>query len=158
MAHQASMTNGSRVRINSPLVEGVLGNLTNFGGDIASLAELQAKLTAADLKEGAGKAALPAAGLAVALLLVSASLPVLLFGIAELLAPALGLSRGLTLVLTAVAALVIGGVVGVLGAWRLGKSFVSLRRSREELTRNIAWIKTVLAYSGRPAPHQRKAT
>ncbi|MEO6809667.1 MAG: hypothetical protein ABI353_11200, partial [Isosphaeraceae bacterium] len=64
MADQATLNGGPQVRINSPLIEGVIGNLAEFGNDITTLAELQAKLALIDLKEGGTRAAVPAAVLA----------------------------------------------------------------------------------------------
>jgi uncharacterized membrane protein YqjE len=149
MADQATLNGGPRVRINSPLIEGVIGNLAEFGGDITTLAELQAKLAVIDLKEGGARAAVPTAALAASAALALGGLPVLLFGVAELIHQYGGMKLGWALVLTAVVALIVAGIVGAVAALRLSRCFESFRRSREELQRNISWIKTVLAYSGR---------
>jgi Putative Actinobacterial Holin-X, holin superfamily III len=66
------------------------------------------------------------------------------------------MERHWALLLTAGVAIVLAVVVGVLAVPRLRKSFESFQRSREELARNVAWIKTVLTYSGRSAPSQRR--
>ena len=60
-----------------------------------------------------------------------------------------------SLLLTAVVALALAGLIAWLSGTRLGHSFEAFRRSSDELARNVAWIKTVLAHSGRPAPHRR---
>ncbi len=63
----------------------MVGNIAEFGNDIATLVELQAKLAAYDAKECVSRAVWPiiflAAGAAVAL----SSLPILLLGTADLL-------------------------------------------------------------------------
>jgi hypothetical protein len=155
MVDQAAVNGGAKVRINSPLTEGVIGNLAELTGDVATLAELQAQLGLMDLKESAGKAALPAGGVAAAAGLALGAVPVLLFGVAELIVAYGGMRHAWALVLTSVVALALAGLVAWLAGSRLGKSFESFRRSRDELTRNVAWIKTVLAQSGRCPPPRR---
>ena len=75
---------GDGVPINAPATA-VVSNLAEFGNDFATRAELQAKLAAIDLKESAGRAAVPAGLLAGALVLLLGSVPVLLAGVAELI-------------------------------------------------------------------------
>jgi len=155
MAHQATVNKNESVPIDAPATA-VVNNLAEFGHDFATLAELQTKLAVIDLKETAGHAALPAGALAAALVLLLGSVPVLLIGVAELIVDYTTITLGWALLLTAGVALGLAIVIGALGASRIGASFASLQRSREELTRNVAWIKTVLAYSGRSAPSQRR--
>ncbi|MHC5539720.1 phage holin family protein, partial [Singulisphaera rosea] len=59
------------------------------------------------------------------------------------------------LLLTGVAVLLASGVAAVFATLRFTRSFESFRRSREEFTRNLSWIRTVLVYSGRAAPRRR---
>ena len=83
-------------------------------------------------------------------------MPILLFGIAQLITLYGGLALGWSLLLVAVVALALAGVAGWLCLGRVTSSFDELRTTREELTRNLAWIKTVLAHSGRFTPRTIK--
>jgi hypothetical protein len=53
------------------------------------------------------------------------------------------------MIAVAVLAIVLAAIMGVLALPAIKRSFASFQRSREELVRNLAWIKTVLTYSGR---------
>jgi hypothetical protein len=79
-------------------------------------------------------------------------LPVALAGIALLLASALGISLAWALLLTGAVVLVFAVCTAIVSAAKVGPTFNSFRRTREELTRNVAWIRTVLLYSGRAVP------
>ncbi len=129
---------------------GVVGSLSNFGNDVASLAELQLKLAAMDAKIAAERAAVPFGLVAGGLSFLVASLPVLLLGVAALLASALHIHQGLAMLAVGGVTLVLAGLVVALAGWRLSHSFESFQRSSDELARNITWIRTVLLYSGRP--------
>jgi len=150
------MTDGSRVKINAPAAEGVVGNLTEFGNDVMTLAELQAKLAAIDLRDGVARAVLPAGIVAVSLALMLSASTVLLAGIGMLVATALHLDAGWGLLFAGLIGLVLGGAGAMLAAGRLPGSFENLRRSHEEFTRNLSWIRTVLVYSGRARPRSGK--
>ncbi len=158
MANQASVTAkepvGNGVQINSP-AGSMIGNVAEFGHDLATLGELQAKLAVIDLKETLGRALVPAALAGAGVLLLAASLPVALLGVAELLASGLNLIPGVAMLLTALGALVLAGILAFLALPALKRSFASLERSRDELTRNVSWIKTVLSYSGRGPSRQK---
>jgi amino acid transporter len=149
MANQASVNGGPRVKINSPLVEGVFGNIAGFAGDVANLAELQAKLASHDLKDSISRATIPTGIMIVGGILALGAIPVLLIGVGELLGPILGLSHGGAMIAVAVLAIVLAAIMCVLALPAIKRSFASFQRSREELVRNLAWIKTVLTYSGR---------
>jgi hypothetical protein len=140
--------------IASPL-EGVVESVAGLGGDIAALAELQGKLALADLKVSAGEAAIPTLMLATGLVVALSSVPVALVGLAYLVAEATGWRTSLAFLVTAAAVMVLALVVALVGYLGLTKSFSSFRRSRDELTRNVAWIKTVLLHSGRAVPPRR---
>lgn len=156
MADQAAV-NGGRVRINAPMTEGIIGNLAELGSDVATLAELQAKLAAHDLQESTARAALPALMLGAGLGLLLGAIPVILIGCAELLADALSLEyRGLAYLIVAAVAVILAAGAAWFALSGLRSSFTSFARSREELARNLAWIKTVLAYSGRSVSRPRR--
>ena len=148
MADQASVKGGDG-RSN-----GVVGSVTELGNDVATLAELQAKLAALDFKESAELAVLPlrvgAAGWAVLL----GSIPVLLLGVATLLASWLKINAGWALVLVAVVVMLLAWATVEIAGMKLSRCFQSFRRSREELFRNLSWIRTVLMYSGRSVPRR----
>jgi hypothetical protein len=144
MGYQTTI-NGLRFR--KP--EGILSSLEGLGGDITSLVELQAKLVAYDLKDAAAKAKVPSAILIVSAVVLMASLPVIFIGLAFALA-SLGVVQWAAFLITGGVLAAAAGVVGWISLVRFLKSFESFRRSREELVRNINWIRTVALQSGRP--------
>ncbi len=160
-AYEPQWNGGSRVHVNAPLIEGVVGNIAEFGHDLTTLAELQAKLAVHDMQESARKVAVPAVVLAVATVLILSSVPVVLIGIAWLIAPLLKSSFGLVnpqgwaLVIVALVTMLLAGILALFFGSRASHSFESFQRSREELTRNLNWIKTVLTHSGRYTTKRR---
>jgi uncharacterized membrane protein YqjE len=148
MADQASVSDSKSAANGSP--EGrVVGGIADFGNDVATLAELQLQLAQLDLQECVAQAKIPAAVIAAGLVVALGSVPVVLLGVAKLVALALNIGEGWGTLLTGIAALVLAAVASGVAAMRLTPSFTSLRRSREELARNVAWIRTVLVHSGR---------
>ena len=135
----------------SPEFEGV----AEFVDDLASLAELQAKLAAVDLRDAARKSAIPDRADRSGLAVMAAGVPVALIGAGWLLADALKIHQGWAMLLTAGAAMTLGGLVAGLGGRRLSHSFDSFRRSRKQLILNLAWVRTVLVTSARPHARRR---
>jgi len=134
----------------------IVGGIAEFGNDIATLAELQAKLALADLNVSLRQASVSMAMIVVGLVVVLGSVPVILGGVAQLLAVALKISGGWASVLTGGVALILAVVVVAIAARQIGPSFSSFRRTREELNRNLSWIRTVLLYSGRSVPRRTR--
>jgi hypothetical protein len=130
--------------------------VAEFVDDLASLAELQARLAAADSREAARKSAVPIVLTVVGLTVVVASVPVALLGAGWLLASALKIHEGWAMLLTAGAALALGGLVVGLGGMRLRHSFNSFRRSHKQLLLNLAWVRTVLVTSASARTHPRR--
>jgi len=154
MADQAPLGGGSRTRAESRGNGSVVGSIAELGNDIMTLAELQAKLLALDLKECTAQAGTSLALILAGLTVMLASLPVAVLGVAYLVADALGIKPGWAMLLTVAVVLVLGGVLLAVCVPRLRRSFAAFRRSREELNRNLSWIRTVLLYSGRSAPRR----
>jgi len=138
-----------RSSVNGAPEQQVVGGITGFGSDMATLAELQAELAVTDLKESLQKAALPLGLLAGGVIGLIGAVPVALLGVAALLAEVLKIGSAWAMLLTGGVVLALALVVVIVSASKIGSSFSSFRRSREELTRNLAWIRTVLLYSGR---------
>jgi hypothetical protein len=139
--------NGRRAASANPA--SIFAELGDFGGNLANLVGLQAELAAHDAREALGRAtpALILTGFAV--LVVPASAVLAMFGAGLALARAFGWADYAGLLVVAAIGLVLG-VLGVLYAIRRYRvSVESFRRSADELRRNMAWIKTVVAQSGR---------
>jgi len=151
MADQASV-NESRANGNG---DSVVGSIAGFGNDVANLADLQLKLATLDFKEATAKATLPLSLFAGGLVVLAGSVPVAIAGAGLLIASALGISLGLALLLTAIVVMIAAAASVAFAGLRLGHSFEVFRRSREELVRNISWIRTVLVQSGRTPPKRR---
>ncbi len=133
-------TNG-RARTEEP---NVATSFSELAHDVIELGELQAQLFANDVKSTTQKTRTSLLLSVIGVCVLLGSIPVVLFAVAELIAELTGwpLSGGL-----AIAAVV--GIAASAGflvtAWnRLNDGLSSLERSRDELNRNIAWIKSSL--------------
>lgn len=151
MDDQAKVNNGS----TNGAAENMVGSIAGFGNDVATLAELQLKLAALDFKETAGRAFIPLALVVVGLVVILGSVPVAIGGVSLLIAQVSGLSLGWALLLTAITTLGLAALVVVVAGRKLGASLEGFQRSRDELIRNVSWIRTVLVYSGRAVPKRR---
>jgi len=144
MAGQATLNDNT----GSPVNE-VLGGIGGLGNNVVTLATLQARLAAADLRESVTRGLMAWIALGAGLLLAIGSTTVGLMGIAWWLATSWAVAFSLALVLVAAGGIVTSAVLAVLAAFRLRSSFLTFRRSREELERNVAWLGTVFSQSGR---------
>jgi ABC-type siderophore export system fused ATPase/permease subunit len=126
----------------------VLGGVGSFGQNLATLATLQAKLAALDLKASLASAAPAIAAGFLALNVVVASVILALGAIGWILATEMAWPTAQSLLFVASIAFVLAILVGFVAYQRIQRSLTIFRRSGEELERNIAWIKTVLAQSG----------
>jgi len=156
MADQASVSGGTPPPRSNGSPEGrVVGGIAEFGNDIMTLAELQVQLARYDLRECLGRALIPLGLVAAGLVVLLGTVPVTLLGVAALLATVLKISSGAAMLLTAVVVLILALIVMTVAVLRLIPSFNSFRRSQEEFSRNLAWIRTVVLYSGRSVPRRR---
>lgn len=141
-------TNG-RPQTDKPNVADSLGGLTH---DVIELAELQAQLFALDVKETtqSTRTALMVAIVGVCVLL--GSIPVALISLAELLIEQLNWSAAASYGVATLVGIVIS--VGLLlTAWaRFRSGIVTMKRSREELSRNVAWLKSGLRRRATASP------
>jgi Putative Actinobacterial Holin-X, holin superfamily III len=145
MAHQATMTHGGN---GSPVTD-VLSGIGEMGNNVVTLATLQARLAAADARESLYRARPALVATALVIPLTIAAFTSALVGSGLWLSTLSGLSVGSSLIIVAIIAMTLSGIVGALVVARLRMSFESFRRTREEMERNIAWLGTVLKQSRR---------
>jgi uncharacterized membrane protein YqjE len=128
----------------------VISGVSEFSENLLTLAELQARLAAIELRQNLEATRFTGSVVLAGATLALASLPVLLIGIAELLASGLRMNRGLAFLSVSAVALLIGGACILIAGSRLRRSAVGFPITREEFARNVNWIRTVLLHSGRP--------
>jgi hypothetical protein len=131
---------------------GVVSRITGLGNDLFTLAELQFQLLALDLKACVEKARVSAAAVGIGAVILLSAVPVALLGIADLVAYALNIRAGWAMLITAAVAAALAGAILFAFGRRTAESLTTFRRSREEFSRNIAWVRTVVLYSGRSYP------
>jgi hypothetical protein len=141
-------TNG-HARTAEPNVAASFSDLTH---DVIELAELQTQLLAQDVKKSAQNARMAIALCVVGLCMLLGCLPVLLILLAEVLVDAAGWSRSASFGVAAMVGLLASGVTLALGYARIKSGVIALDRSREELNRNIAWLKSTLRSRATPQP------
>jgi hypothetical protein len=153
MADQASVKPRARPSADGH-GDGIVGEVAGLGDDIATLAELQARLAALDARESGRKAVIPLVAICVAVVLALAAFTVGLLGAADFLARAASIGAGSAMLITASITLGIAVATILVSAFALKVSVAPFRRSTEELARNLAWIRTVFLYSGRAVPRR----
>jgi hypothetical protein len=127
----------------------VLQGVAGFGESLLSLAELQARLAEIELRQtihGARAGFFLAMGSGLA---IFAGLIIILVGVAELLVSEFGIKRGIALVCVAAFAIAAGAGCLALAMSRLRAKQLGFPLSREELARNLNWVRTVFRHSGR---------
>ncbi|MBW3541181.1 MAG: phage holin family protein [Planctomycetes bacterium] len=145
MAHQAAV-NGRR-QAERPARALRMG-IGEFTAHALSLAELQGRLLALDLKETQTKTLRPIILAAVAMVILLACLPVALLGGAWLLASGTALSEGAAMLILAGTFMVLAAVMAWFAWKKIRTSCSALTRSREEFSRNLSWIKDTLQTGG----------
>ena len=127
---------------NAP--NGVAKDMGELTHDVVSLAELQFELFRIDCREGIKQLLIPAALLLFAVGVAIGTVPIALTLIAELLVQSAGLSRVAAYSIAAMSGFAAAAVMGIAG-WSCLRGVVSVfERSREELIRNLTWIKHAL--------------
>lgn len=120
------------------------GNVANLASDLVSLAELQAKLAALDLREAGAQAMVPAGVLTGGMCLLLGTIPVLLLGISGAVANTGVVSPAGAMLLVSLVALAMAGGGIWYGYNNFKSSLIVLNRSREEFEANLRWIKKAM--------------
>jgi hypothetical protein len=118
--------------------------LVDLAVDTFKLADLQMQLMTIDFREFWARAWTSVLLLAAGAAMLTAALPVAMFGGAEYLRQSLGLSIEFALLLVSGWALVIAIGLIAWSARRLEVAATPLRRSVEELRENVKWIRGLL--------------
>jgi uncharacterized membrane protein YqjE len=146
MAGQTTM-NGTRSIRNHP--QGLIGGVSEFGGDLAELANLQTRLAVCDAQESLKRLTPTLIMAALVLLLLPACVVVSLLGLAFWISSQFKLAIGVSMLSVAGSGLVLCAILGFVAARFAQGSLTSFRRSSEEFQRNLTWVRTVLTQSGR---------
>jgi hypothetical protein len=108
------------------------------------LVELQTDLLKVDAKDWTKRLIFPIVLLCAAVVVGIGCVPILLTSLAEALVLWLEISRALALLIAGATGLVLTALCGLIGWQRLRGSFTVFGRSREEMQRNIRWLRRVL--------------
>ncbi len=173
MADQATMTrfntptaNGAAAQLNSgavgssaanafdPSASGMMNSVAGFGENLLTLGELQARLTAIEIRQNLDSVKHGGALFVAGSILAISSLPVVMVGVAELLVSELGMKRGYALLSAAMTAIVIAGACIVVARSWLRKKPFGFPLAGEEFARNMNWLRTILRHSGRWPMHR----
>jgi len=134
------ITNG-RVREKEPNVATSMSELTH---DVIELAELQTQLFALDVKSTTRKTRTSLILAVVGICLLLGSIPIGLMAIAYMFIERLAWSQAAGLAVAMLIGLVLSGGFLAAGYAQITKGMGAMKRSRDELSRNIAWIKSNL--------------
>jgi hypothetical protein len=127
----------------------VVSNVAGFGENLLNLAELQARMSAMELRQNLEAVKVVSAVFVIGAVMFLAALPVVLAGIAELLVTEAGMRRGPALLIVGFATIVVAALcVGIAAAW-LRRKRLGFPLSGEEFARNLNWVRTVIRLSGR---------
>lgn len=156
MDNRASEKNGTTVpphSNNRSITDSECG-VSEFLDDLVSLAELQLELTFVDFTKNARKAALPLALTLSSLTVTAATVPLLLHGLSLLIATWLNIQQGWAALLVATGTAALALPAAGFGVVCLRRGFDSFSTSKEELKRNLVWIRRVLI-ARRRSRHRR---
>ena len=124
--------------------QGLVGDVNTFVSDVLTLAELQSQLLDADIREFAGRGWISSLVLISGLALGLASLPIALITVALGLVHWLEVSYFTAFLIVVIAAAIGSSGLSIVGWIQLRRRTAVLRRSKDEFTRNLQWIKKVL--------------
>ena len=145
MDDQAKIDERNRTSKNAS--SGFAQGVADFTLDVLTLAELQAQLLAADVQECRQRVLVPGLMLLCGLAVGLACFPVGLTALAFCLVHSYTTSYATGFLTAFIVGAVLGAVLSVLGCLQVKKNLAVLRRSQNELIRNLRWIRKVLDQS-----------
>lgn len=154
MVHQAEVNSNGHAKSAGP---NVASSFSGLAHDAIELAELQAQLLRLDTQAAARNGGRSIGLLVLAACLLLGCVPVALAALGEVFIAQWGWSRaGAYAAAAGVGALLSAGA-GVAAWRRVQSALASLQRSRDELGRNIAWLKSNLKRDRGPHYSDRQA-
>jgi hypothetical protein len=144
MVYQADVKTNGKAQPDTDARVDVTASVTGLAHDAIELAELQVRLLKLDVRSAArnGQRGLALGVGGVCLLL--GCVPVALLALAEVFVAQFGWSQAAALGAAAAIGLAASAVAAAAAWQRMRAGLSSLERSRDELNRNIAWIKSQL--------------
>lgn len=119
-------------------------NLTALVEDLIRMADLQLQLLKLDLQQFWANTGKSVVVVVMAGLFLLGAIPVLLLGLAGALQTASGLSLFASQLIVSFFAIILGGLLLRGALLTIGEATKSLKRSQEELTNNLTWMRDVL--------------
>lgn len=148
MVHQKELNTNGRT---PPSAAKVAESFSGLAHDAIELAELQARLLKLDAQAAARNGGASAALAVLAVCLLLGCMPVALIALAETFVARFDWSRPGAYAASAAIGIALSAGAGFAAWQRIRTALASLQRSRDELNRNIAWIKSNLKRE--QAPH-----
>lgn len=120
-------------------------DIGGFAHDVLTLAELQAELFVTEVQEHGRRAAFPTLVLLFGVTLGVACCPIALVAFALTLVQVSGLSHASAFSITAISGVTLSSLISVIGCILIRSGASTPSRSREELAKNLKWMKTILS-------------
>jgi uncharacterized membrane protein YciS (DUF1049 family) len=152
MVHQAEVNTNGHAKPREP---NVAASFTGLAHDAIELAELQARLLKLDAQAAARNSGIGAALVVVGVCLLLGCVPVALLAFGEWFVVQFDWSRGTAYAAAAAIGLALSAVAATAAWMRVRTALASLQRSRDELNRNLAWIKANLKRDKPTGPTSR---
>jgi len=154
MADKTLMT--PRNALSTEMSRNLRDDIGGFAHDVLTLAELQSKLFVTEVQEHGRRAAFPTMVLLFGVTLGVACCPIALVAFALMLVQATGLSLASAFSITAISGVILSLLISVIGCILIRSRVSTPSRSREELARNLKWMKTVLSKGADASRHPQK--
>jgi len=145
MGHQETMNAVDGAPSSAP--KGLAGDVREFAHNVLTLAELQAHLFVADVQECGQRIMIPGIVLICGVVLGMACFPLALVVLALFLVQLFEVTYAMGFLIAFAAGAVLSALLVAIGYLQVREHAILLQRSREELRRNLNWIKKVLKRS-----------
>ena len=123
---------------------GVVSSASSLVGDVLELGELQVSLAQEDAKKALRSSAIPAGLITVGVVGFISGIPLLGFALASWLESEMDWAPWKAQLSSGIALIVVATLFASLGYLGIRSALTAFRRSTNELTNNVAWLKSLL--------------